>query len=912
MTARRAFLQWLGAAPVATMTPRLALAVTAGAAASARAADVGRGHVRLQDERLSLQFDGQMRSRLVRLGGARPLTLTGFDAGEQLIVAGKPVRFTLSGAMPSSGATPFGAGQRLMLTGRAADGVGIEQTITATLLDEHPGVALLEVAYLNRSDRPVEVQGWTVGAHRLLAAPRHAGGWWTYSGATHQDRRDWMQPVKRGFEQRNFLGMNASDYGGGTPLVDVWRRDLGVAVGHLDKVPRLVSLPVKAVGDEVEVAMRGDEPTVLAAGATLALPLAFIAVHDGDCFVPLDRYRRLMGAQGLAAPEPPRSAHDSIWCAWGYERDFSLQRVRDTLPKAQELGLKWAVLDDGWQRQTGDWFNIDLKKFPRGEEDMKALVADIHARGMKARLWIAPLAVAPGSDELHQHADLLLLDRDGAPQLVSWWNCFYLCPAAPETQQRIAAVFRKIIGDWGFDGLKIDGQHLNGVAPCFNPKHKHGRPEDSVEHMVDFYRTMFESAHAVNPEAVVEVCPCGTSYAFHNMPWIDQAPSSDPLSSWQVRHKGKALKAQMGRWSAYAGDHVELSTGGQDFASSVGVGAVVSTKFTWPEDPKPKDSFLLTPERERHWRRWISAHNAKVLSDGSYRGELYDIAFDKPETHVVEKNGVLHYAFYAPSWDGPVTLRGLTPGVWRIRDYVNGVDLGRVDAARPTLPVRFKEHLLIEAVLESASGLPLARATRLPPRLLGRDGFPLASAWEDAPSSFFAHDWRGQPLAGTQSTRVQLMHGDGALFLRFNSRYNAITTYEREVSSTAIWPLWERDVVEVFLQAPQDAGTDRYREVEVSPNGLVMDLEVRGQGRKRFVGESKARTAIDATHRMWTAELVVPMARQAQALDGWRINLFRIEGEQASRQFSAWSPTNSAVANFHVPAAFGHLRLERG
>ncbi|MBO9689120.1 MAG: alpha-galactosidase [Mitsuaria chitosanitabida] len=937
MTARRAFLQWLGAAPVATMTPRIALAATAGAAASARAADLGRGHVRLQDERISLQFDERMRSRVVRVDGARPQALTGFDAGEQLVIAEPtaaaagaavatlgaeaaplPVpmksrtldRFALVSAVPSSGVTPFGAGQGLTMVGQAA-GAAVEKTVKVTLLDEHPGVALIEVAFVNRSDKPLAVHGWTVASHRLLASPRHAGGWWTYSGATHTDRRDWMQPLKRGFEQRNFFGMDSSDYGGGTPLVDVWRRDVGVAVGHLDTLPRLVSLAVKAVGDQVDIALRGDVARTLAPGESLVLPLAFVAVHDGDCFVPLDRYRRLMNAQGLVAPEPPRDAHDAVWCAWGYERDFSLDRVRATLPKAQELGLKWAVLDDGWQRATGDWFDIDLAKFPRGEEDMKALVADIHARGMKARLWIAPLAVAPGSDELHAHTDLLLLDKDGAPQAITWWNCFYLCPGAKGTQERTAAMFRKIIGEWGFDGLKIDGQHLNAVAPCFNPKHRHAKPEDSYERMAEFYRVMWESAHAVNPEAVVEVCPCGTSYAFHNMPWIDQAPASDPLSSWQVRHKGKALKAQMGRWSAYAGDHVELSTGGMDFASSVGVGAVVSTKFTWPEDPKPKDSFLLTPERETHWRRWISAHNAKGLSDGTCRGELYDIAFDKPETHVVEKNGVMHYAFYAPSWDGAVTLRGLGPGVWRIRDYVNGVDLGRVDAAKPMLKVAFKEHLLIEAVLEGTSPLPMARVARLPTRLRGRDRFPLASAWEDAPSIFFAHDWRGQPLRGTQSTRVQMLHGDGMLHLRFLSRYNALHVYDREVSPTAIWPLWERDVVEVFLQAPQDVGTRRYREIEVSPNGFVMDLEVDGQGRKRLIDACQARVSRDERHRMWTAELSIPLpalaSKRREALEGWRINLFRIEGNKETRQFSSWSPTNTPVANFHVPEAFGHL-----
>ncbi len=890
MTARRAFLQWLGAAPLVTQMPL------------AQAAE-GKGHVRVQDALLSVHFDEQMRCRIVSLAGRQPVALTGFDASEHLIVKGKPLaRFTLQKAEPAQVTTPFGAGQALHLVGRSAD--GIEKRVSVTLLDEHPGVALLDVSYLNTGVQTVAVDAWVNAAHRLAAAPRHAGGYWTYSGASHADRRDWVQPVTRGFEQGNFMGMNASDYGGGTPVVDIWRRDVGLAVGHLALQPLLVSLPVKAVGQQVDVALRGDLPQTLAPGALLSTPPSFIAVHRGDFYVPLDRYRRLMAAQGLAAPEPPSSAYEPQWCAWGYERDFSLDYVRATLPKVQELGFKWAVLDDGWQVRTGDW-TPDLAKFPRGADDMKALVADIHARGMKARLWIAPLAVAPGSDELHQHTDLLLLNQDGAVQDVSWWNSFYLCPAYAKTQERLAATIKMIIGDWGFDGLKVDGQHLNGVAPCYNPKHQHARPEESVEAVSTFYKVMHDVAHAANPEAVVEVCPCGTSYAFHNMPFMDQAPSSDPLSSWQIRHKGKTLKALMGNWSAYAGDHVELSTGGQDFASSVGIGAVVATKFTWPVDPKPKDSYLLTPEREAHWRKWVDLYNEKRLAEGRYRGELYDLGFDKPETHVVERSGALHYAFYAERWDGPVTLRGLGAGRWRLRDSLTGKELGSVNAEQATLPVRFTHSLLIEARPERPDSLPVAFAGTL--AALGDDGFPTASQWADAPTTFFRHDWQGKTLAGPQSTRVQILRTASQLHLRFICKYETLNTFERAASATDIWPLWERDVVEVFLQAPDRAGLQSYREVEVSPNGLLLEVAVEASGKRRLVGESRAKAQIDARHKVWTAELAVPMRAARGGDDGWRLNLFRVEGQGKDRVYSAWSPTHTATPDFHVPAAFGRL-----
>jgi alpha-galactosidase len=256
---------------------------------------------------------------------------------------------------------------------------------------------------------------------------------------------------------------------------------------------------------------------------------------------------------------------------------------------------------------------------------------------------------------------------------------------------------RRFLGEWGFAGLKVDGQHLNGVAPCYNPAHRHARPEESVEKLQDFLHAMYAAALQSDAHAVMELCPCGTAYSFFNFASMNQAPASDPESSWQVRLKGKTLKALMGRSAAFAGDHVELSDGGDDFASTVGIGAIVSTKFTWPRDPKPKNSFLLTAEREALWRKWIALYNERLLPQGEYRGELYDIGFDKPETHVVEKSGRLYYAFYAHSWSGPVSLRGLAPGRYRLRDYFHGNELGEVQAPGATLPLEFERFLLLEA-----------------------------------------------------------------------------------------------------------------------------------------------------------------------------------------------------------------------
>ena len=86
-----------------------------------------------------------------------------------------------------------------------------------------------------------------------------------------------------------------------------------------------------------------------------------------------------------------------------------------------------------------------------------------------------------------------------------------------------------------------------------------------------------------------------------------------------------------------------------------------------------------------------------MLSRGQYLGELYDIGFDKPEAHAIEKDGRMYYAFYAPRWDGQVELRGLGEGAYRLTDYFNQVDLGTVTADSARLPARFENFLLIEA-----------------------------------------------------------------------------------------------------------------------------------------------------------------------------------------------------------------------
>jgi alpha-galactosidase len=179
---------------------------------------------------------------------------------------------------------------------------------------------------------------------------------------------------------------------------------------------------------------------------------------------------------------------------------------------------------------------------------------------------------------------------------------------------------------------------------------------------------------------------------------LNQTVASDPHNPWHVRNKGKTLIGLTRGLIPYAGDHIELSQ--NDFASTVGIGGIIATKFVWPVGAhlnKETGDVSLTPEKEKEWAKWLGIYNDNMLSKGTYLGELYDIGYDRPECHAIQKDKVMYYSFFADEFNGEVELRGLEAKTYQILDYENNKNLGSVKGPIAKLPVSFKRHLLIKA-----------------------------------------------------------------------------------------------------------------------------------------------------------------------------------------------------------------------
>jgi alpha-galactosidase len=670
--------------------------------------DMGGSAIVVDGQNIRIEYNDELHSRVIAKFDRRNIQVGNYQPSEFILVDGDTMKdFHFVYKMNETISDNIGAGKKYVITGNNGR---FTKEISVVLYDDFPTMAIYKVSYTNNSETSFTINKWINNHYSIsnTASAQYNHSFWSYQSESTSRRADWILPVEVGFSQQNYMGMNNSDYGGGTPVSNIWRPDIGIAVGHVETVPKLVSIPVDMpTNDGATLGVEYSIEKKLEPGQTFTTFNTFVSVHRGDYFATLVNYRDLMIRKGIPIQlEQSSDSYESQWCAWGYERDFTMQQIYGTLPKVRELGYHWAVLDDGWQNNVGDW-ELNRVKYPRGERDMQVFVKYIHDQGLRSKLWWAPMAVHPDSRLYRATPEYLILDKEGKPVRISWWNSFYLCPAYKPVRDNAIDLVTTFMKTWGYHGLKIDGQHLNAAPPCYNPAHNHSYPEESVEAVSEYFRGIFETATSIVPDALIEICPCGTAYSFFNMPYMTQGVASDPTSSWQVRHKGKTLKALMGPSTPYFGDHVELTRGGEDFASQIGIGAVIGTKFTWPVGAMPGSAAELFPEREEQWSKWSKIYENTRLPEGIYLGELYDIGFDRPETHAIKKNDRMYYAFYPDQnpgrderdyevWSGTIELRGLENRTYVVYDYVNKVDLGTIRGIKAKLDVEFSEYLLLE------------------------------------------------------------------------------------------------------------------------------------------------------------------------------------------------------------------------
>jgi len=153
---------------------------------------------------------------------------------------------------------------------------------------------------------------------------------------------------------------------------------------------------------------------------------------------------------GFKTAYAPESAFDPLYSTWyAFLQDVHADELEEEAKLAAGIGMKTMILDDGWQKveskgfytATGDWMPVK-SRFP----DMKAHVAKVHAAGLKYMLWLSVPFMGCEAKNYQRFKKMLLTDGDTG----------VLDPRFPEVREYLISTYERAVGEWGFDGLKLD------------------------------------------------------------------------------------------------------------------------------------------------------------------------------------------------------------------------------------------------------------------------------------------------------------------------------------------------------------------------------------------------------------------------------------------------------------------------
>lgn len=122
---------------------------------------------------------------------------------------------------------------------------------------------------------------------------------------------------------------------------------------------------------------------------------------------------------------------------------------------------------------------------------------------------------------------------------------------------------------------------------------------------------------------------------------------------------------------------------------------------------------------------------------------------------------------------------------------------------------------------------------------------------------------------------------------------------------TKNWGLWNKDVIEAFLQLRKDENdlTAPYLEIQVSPINQPFALVIKEPRKTYYAPENlKLKTQVTLTDKLWTGkmEVTLPEDLQGDHLYGGFFSMITID----PKEYYALNPNPEANPDFHRPELF--------
>ncbi len=210
-------------------------------------------------------------------------------------------------------------------------------------------------------------------------------------------------------------------------------------------------------------------------------------------------WREDLGFSEAYVPDCAKMPMDSLW--YSFHQILDPERILEQCRISKSLGMDTVIIDDGWQTDDnnrgyefcGDW-ELATGKIP----DMKALVDQLHAIGMKVMVWFSVPFVGIQSKVYERFLGMYVCDVAFAGRV----RC--LDPRYKEVRDYLIGIYKKAVSEWSLDGLKldfIDSFALSDLAEELDERRDTVSLEDGVEKLLS---ETTEALRAMNPDVMIE------------------------------------------------------------------------------------------------------------------------------------------------------------------------------------------------------------------------------------------------------------------------------------------------------------------------------------------------------------------------------------------------------------------------
>ncbi len=553
--------------------------------------------------------------------------------------------------------TDFGTGKKLILRGNsdAGEDIKVEIELNVELYDDFPATAIMYAEFENTSSsEDIIINEVYSNCYQLDASnvdeTLSSHHFYSFYGTDGRILRQREKILSADFNAVNFTGRPDSLEGlkmgnGGLPFVDIWTKETGIGIGHIEKKWKNLYLPIRVQKDgRVFIAVREipninmPDPYIMTPGDSCKTVKTFVNAHTGDFYSTAKVFSELMKRQGIDM-QTPTTQNDYLpaWCSWNKYSTHGMASKKDImliepilmrLPELRDLKINEVIFDAGWFNNQGDWMpNTHSLSFPNGEIDMIESIRRIQDSGFKVKLWISFLTADPWSEISGLHPEWMIQKPDGSFHL-DRWSGYTMCPSLPQVQEFHYQLAERLVGKYGANGFKVDGMYV--CPPCYNPAHNHKNPNESSEDFHMVFKAFYDAVKSLDSNTTIMACPCGAVCDYKSLPYVTETIAADPKSLKTVRRRAKLYRAIKGDNTPYSSDYIDIKKGNLKFpvslANAVGIGAVPQAFYGRKPSKKAMEIY----------KGWLSIYSSEMICQAEYLN-LYDMSFDEPETHVFRK-----------------------------------------------------------------------------------------------------------------------------------------------------------------------------------------------------------------------------------------------------------------------------------